>query len=389
MSWRELKEGLLRFKIGQPLVFFAIVSYICSEMCRSIIYMVCCAVALLVSCGEVGCGWRAPESVAVTSIEGCARLLFAGDAMCHYPQIDAARQSDGSLDFRGSFAGLKPYFDRADIAVVNLETTISPNNRYSGYPMFASPREYAEALAWVGTDVAMLANNHCCDRRAQGIRSTIATLDGLGVAHTGVFADAEDYERNAVLRIERNGVRFAFVNYTYGTNGMDVPSDCAVNLIDTVRMKADLKRATLDADCVVACMHWGEEYRSQPSREQRRLADFMHRHGVDIVVGSHPHVVQPASSKDGRVTIYSLGNFVSNQRKRYCDGGIIAEVEVVKVADGECGTSLRVTPVWVSLPGYRILPPEVASKELFDAAQRAEYEQFMYDTERLFVGGVN
>ena len=316
------------------------------------------------------------------------RLLFAGDAMCHSPQIEAARQTDGSLDFRGSFADVKPYFDRADIAVVNLETTISPDNRYSGYPTFSSPAEYAEALAWVGADIAMLANNHCCDRGAIGIRSTVATLDRLGMAHTGVFADAADHERNRVLRVERNGVKFAFVNYTYGTNGMPVPSDCTVNLMDTLLMAEDLRLASEDTDCVVACVHWGEEYRSRPTREQRKVADFLHRHGVDIVVGSHPHVVQPAKVDCNGVTIYSLGNFVSNQRKRFCDGGIIAEVEVVKPVDGECRYSLVVTPVWVALPGYRVLPPEVAAKEPMTTDKRANYEQFMRDAEHLFIMGL-
>lgn len=348
--------------------------------------MVCCSVVmLLMSCSDAG---RSPHVEPTTPPTQRVRLLFAGDAMCHSPQIAAAYQSDGTFDFRASFEPVKPYFDCADIAVVNLETTISPDDRYSGYPLFSSPVEYAEALAWVGTDVAMLANNHCCDRGGKGIRSTVTTLERVGVAHTGVFASAADHESNRVVRIERNGIKFAFVNYTYGTNGMPVPSGCVVNLIDTLRMAEDLRLAAEDSDCVVACVHWGEEYSRKPSGSQRRLADFMRRNGVDIIVGSHPHVVQPAKVDNGGVTIYSLGNFVSNQRKRYCDGGIIAEVEVVKPASGECSYSLRITPVWVSLPGYRILPPEVASKEPMTTTQRAEYEQFMFDTEQLFVRGL-
>jgi poly-gamma-glutamate synthesis protein (capsule biosynthesis protein) len=240
----------------------------------------------------------------------------------------------------------------------------------------------------MGTDVALLANNHCCDRRARGIRSTIATLNNLGVAHTGAFADEDDYRANRILRLERNGIRFAIVNYTYGTNGIPTPQGCVVNLIDTMRMAVDLAQARVGADCVVACMHWGEEYRRQPSREQRSLAEFLHRQGVDVVIGSHPHVVQPAMADSNSVTVYSLGNLVSNQRKRYCDGGIVAEVEVVKMADGKCHYSLCITPVWVALPGYRILPPELASNGIFNDQQKSAYEQFMYDTEQLFVRGL-
>lgn len=361
-------------------------------MCRSIIYKVWSAVALLVSCE--GAGSEAALSQDEQTVaqpaptEQRVRLLFAGDAMCHYPQITAAQQEDGSFDFRRTFAELKPYFDGADISIVNLETTISHNSRYSGYPTFASPVEFAEALAWVGTDIALLANNHCCDRGARGVRSTIATLDRLGVAHTGVFADTDDYAQNGVLRIERNGVKLALLNYTYGTNGIPVPQGCVVNLIDTVRMAADLAYAGKDSDCVIACMHWGEEYSRQPSREQRRLAEFLHRHGADVVVGSHPHVVQPATTDGRSVTVYSLGNFVSNQRKRYCDGGIVAEVEIVKNLDDECRYSLRITPVWVALPGYRILPPEAIRTENGKGVKYSDYEQFMRDTELLFMCGL-
>ena len=353
-------------------------------MLRNIIYIWCVAM-MFVSCNDAYVSSKVAENKdSATPSEARLRMLFVGDAMCHSPQIAAAHRADGSLDFRGSFAEVKPYFDRADIAVVNLETTISPNTNYSGYPTFSSPAEYAEALAWVGTDVALLANNHCCDRGVRGIRSTIATLDRLGLSHTGAFADKDDYAANNILRFERNGLHLAIVNYTYGTNGIPVPSDCVVNLIDTVRMASDLALARQGADCLVACMHWGEEYRSRPTRLQRSLAEFLHRHGVDVVVGSHPHVVQPAVTDGRSVTIYSLGNFVSNQRKRYCDGGVMAEVEVVKSADGECRYSVRVTPVWVKLPGYVVLPPESAAK----CSQSAEYEQFMYDTERLFRRGL-
>ncbi len=354
--------------------------------------IICCVVTLAVSCVESGGGLcslgnRGEQPNAKT--EQRVRLLFAGDAMCHSPQIAAARQADGSLDFSESFVAMKPYFERADISVVNLETTISPNTTYSGYPMFSSPKEYAEALAQVGVDVALLANNHCCDRGARGIRTTIETLNRLGVAHTGVFADGDDYKQNRILRLDTNGIKFSILNYTYGTNGMPVPSGCVVNLIDTMRITEDLRIAREGADCVVAYLHWGDEYQSRPSRGQRRLADFLHRHGADVVVGSHPHVVQPARATNGRVTIFSLGNFVSNQRKRYCDGGVVAEVEVVKSADGECRYDLTITPVWVALPEYKIMPPEVAAMENMSDAQHAMYEQFMSDTERLFVAGLN
>ena len=311
------------------------------------------------------------------------RLLFAGDAMCHTPQIRSARRKDYSLDFRDMFAGVKHHFDQADISIVNLETTISPNTHYSGYPCFSSPAEYADALAWLGTDIAVLANNHCCDNGARGINSTIAKLNTLGIAHTGVFNSEEELQRNEILRFERNGIKFSLINYTYGTNGNRIPRGCKVNLIDTVRMANVVKRASEGADCVIACMHWGYEYTHQPSREQHKVAKFLHRNGVDLVIGSHPHVVQPYVATDRQITIYSLGNFVSNQKKIDTDGGLLAEIEVEKGADSICRYSLRTIPIWVMYPGRRLVSSEPAEEVTMNKIQRARYERFVSSTKRL------
>ena len=172
-----------------------------------------------------------------------ARLLFAGDVMCHMPQVIAAR-SDSGYDFKGSFAGVKPYFDRADMAIVNLETTVSSNGRYSGYPSFSSPPELIDALHWLGVDVALLANNHCCDRGRRGISSTIDKLDGCRIAHTGVFRSPEEYSSTNPLRFEIDSISFAMLNYTYGTNGLEIPDGYKVNLTDTLALKTDLAKGT-------------------------------------------------------------------------------------------------------------------------------------------------
>ena len=312
------------------------------------------------------------------------RLLFAGDIMCHLPQVESAQCEDGTLDFRPSFEGVKSYFDQADLAIVNLETTISPNSQHSGYPRFASPAEFADALAWLGADVALLANNHCCDKGAKGIRSTVAKLDTLGIAHTGAFYSKEDYEQNNILRFEHNGIKLSLINYTYGTNGIPTPKSCIVNLIDTVRIANDVALALDGADCVVACMHWGYEYQRKPAPSQRQLAKFLHRHGVDIVVGSHPHVIQPYTATEEQITIYSLGNFISNQQDRHTDGGLLAEIEIEKVNDSLCTYSLRTIPVWVKKnPGHKLISSEFASEEEMSDTQRALYNRFINDTERL------
>lgn len=313
----------------------------------------------------------------------CVKLLFVGDMMCHTPQITAAR-TDSGYDFRPSFAAVKPWFDRADIAIANFETTISPDGRYAGYPNFSSPAEFVDALKWVGVDVALLANNHCCDRGRRGIKATIDKLDDCGIAHTGVFRDSSEYCSYNPLWIVRDGLKFAVLNYTYGTNGMNIPDGHVVNLMDTFAIEKDLVKAA-SADCRIVYMHWGDEYARRPNRHQRKLAEFLLKHGADIVVGSHPHVVQHAEIRDdGRPVLYSLGNFVSNQRKRFCDGGIIAEIDVVKRDTFPLEYKVSVTPAWVMTPGYRILPPHAGDTMSMNKCQRMEYETFMTDTELLF-----
>lgn len=310
-------------------------------------------------------------------------LIFAGDWMQHTPQIAAARTPAG-FDYEPSYRDIAPLFRAADLAFVNLETTLTRSGSYTGYPCFRSPVALADALVDAGVDVALLANNHCCDGGSAGIRTTVEELGARGIRHTGVFSDSTDYRRNRILYLERNGIRLAVVNYTYGTNGLPVPQGRIVHLIDTVRMAEALQSVPRDsADAIIACMHWGNEYERRPNADQRRLADFLHRHGADIIVGSHPHVIQPFEADSSRVVLYSLGNFVSNQQKRYCDGGLMARIEITKRDTLPCRFATTVIPVWVYRPGYRILPPGVADTLPLPAESRRRYEEFMADTRRL------
>lgn len=321
---------------------------------------------------------------------GRARLLFAGDVMAHLPQLTAARRPDGSCDFFEQFRCIKPRFDAADLVVVNLETTLAPAGPYTGYPCFRTPSSLARALRRAGVDAAVTANNHCCDGGARGIRTTLEALDDAGIRHTGTFVDTLRHGADHPLRLEAGGIRFALFSYTYGTNGLPVPAGTTVNLIDTAAIARDLASVDrLRTDCVIVCLHWGEEYMRHPSREQRRLAAFMRSHGADIVVGSHPHVVQPFECDTTGAVFYSLGNLVSNQRRRYCDGGLLAEVEVVKRPSAGIGGrasmhyAAQAVPVWVALPRYRILPPECCDTVAMTASARAACERFMRDVREL------
>lgn len=319
-----------------------------------------------------------------------ASIVAAGDLMQHRPQVVAAQLRDTTqFNYKPSFRYVAERFRDADLSIVNLETTLSEEGPYYGYPCFKSPAEVADAMQEMGIDVAALANNHCCDRGAYGIRSTSEILDERGMMHVGVYRDSVDYAKNNILYVERCGISFAIVNYTYGTNGINVPKGMVVNHLDSVAMQRDL--ASIDrgqVDCVIAVVHWGNEYERHVNKEQRRLADFMLRHGVDLILGSHPHVVQPYEVlDDGRIVLYSLGNFVSNQRTRYRDGGLIATIDVTITEHGRDDEllsrnvyyELGLTPVWVHLPDYAVVPPEVGDKMDMNYDSRQRYNRFMAD----------
>ena len=262
---------------------------------------------------------------------GHATLVFAGDAMQHQSQLDNARRPDGSFDYSHYFSAIEPYIKSADYAVVNLETPIGQKG-FSGYPMFCAPAAYAKALGDAGFDMLLTANNHTLDRRDRGLRHTYAVLDSLGVDHLGTYPSAA--VRSAVLPFIRdiNGFKVAFLNYTYGTNGIRVQTDAVVDYIDTEKIRADVRHARgAGAEIVVVCMHWGEEYHLLPSTAQKRLADRLEDMGVDLIIGSHPHVIQPMELRcdtTGRRTFlcYSLGNFISGMRTADTRGGALARI---------------------------------------------------------------
>lgn len=315
-------------------------------------------------------------------IRQSVKIAFIGDVMAHTPQISRAHRDNG-YDFNDSFKYVAPILERADIVIANLETTLSDSEPYTGYPRFRSPVGIADALKNAGTDAVVLANNHSLDYGTNGVMRTIRHLDERNIAHTGVFADSTDYRANNPLFIERKGMRIALLNYTYGTNGISAGDGIIVNRIDTTAIRDDIRRAAR-ADCIIAFMHWGEEYSRKNSDAQRRLAAFMRANGVPVIIGSHPHVVQPCECSDSSVTFYSLGNFISNQRWRYSDGGIIAEVEIVKHIDDISFSSAGI-PVWVRMPDYAAIPRSIGDTLEMDAVQRSAYRRFMADIDEILV----
>lgn len=315
-----------------------------------------------------------------------ARIAAVGDLMQHIAQLNAARQADSTYDYRQSFKHIAPLLSNVDLAIINLETTLSYEGPYSGYPTFCSPATLAKSMSeQMGIDVVALANNHCCDRGGKGIKNTINILEKHRLPHIGAYADSTDYKANNICYLKRHGISFAIANYTYGTNGIPIPKGTVVNHLDTIQIATDIASIDRDfVDCIIAVVHWGNEYERQPNKEQRHLAEFFKRQGVDIILGSHPHVIQPFEVDSlGRITVYSMGNFVSNQRKRYCNGGIMATIDVEECEPNKFRYKLAITPLWVKLPHYTILPPEAAKSETFSEVEQTEYNTFISDTEKL------
>ncbi|WP_241236350.1 CapA family protein [Brevibacillus marinus] len=269
-------------------------------------------------------------------------LMAVGDIMGHQEQLEAAWDPvNQTYQFAPSFAKVKPILQSADWVVGNLETTLAGADlRYTGYPQFNTPHTLAFALKEAGFTAVTTANNHSLDRREAGVLRTLDHLDQAGLAHTGTFRSAE--ERSVPLILEKDGIRLGLLAYTYGTNGIPLPKDkpYLVNLIEPETIKQDIATArSLGADLVAVALHFGAEYQRLPNQEQRKLVDLCFQYGADLILGHHPHVLQPyewrtltdetGGTRNGLV-IYSLGNFISAQRGDFKDVGGILAVTVVK-----------------------------------------------------------
>lgn len=272
-------------------------------------------------------------------------LLFIGDIMQHGPQIRAAYiDSLDTYDYSSCFAPIAPIAQANDFTIANLELTLA-GEPFSGYPQFSAPDQLANAIKNAGIRYLVTANNHSCDRHKKGIERTIYVLDSLGIPHTGTFTDETNRAKNNILWLEKNGIRIALLNYTYGTNGIPAPSPTIVNIIDSVTIKADIEAAQqLSPDKIIVFTHWGDEYQHLPNAFQKLYANLCLKYGADYVIGSHPHVLQPmerfydSSRQKENVVVYSLGNFVSNQRERYKDGGAMFKMVLQK---NQTGTQIK------------------------------------------------
>ncbi len=299
-----------------------------------------------------------------------AEIVFAGDAMQHQRQIDAALQPDGSLDYSPYFTSLRPYISSADFAVVNLETPLG-GAPYSGYPMFCAHDNYVDALTDAGFDLMLAANNHILDRRDRGVRRTIDAFESKGVPYLGVYRNRAHRDSILPMIHDINGFKVAFLNYTYGTNGITKKTDIEIDYIDRQLMVSDIRKARENgAEIIAACIHWGDEYKLLPNASQKKLAKFLAENGVELIIGGHPHVIQPMelqmNDSTGRpcFTVYSLGNFISAMRTTDTRGGAMARVKLARDIFGRayvCNASYRLVftePSTGRGNNFRLIPAE-------------------------------
>ncbi|HHG85917.1 MAG TPA: CapA family protein [Bacteroidetes bacterium] len=287
-----------------------------------------------------------------------ARISAVGDLMVHSTQYNYARINADSFDFRPCFAEVEPYLAGADFTIGNFETVLAGKRvPYNGYPAFNTPDDFLDALQGAGFDFLVTSNNHSMDQGEKGVLRTLDLLDQYGFAHTGTYRSPAD--RDSIRVVNLNGIRMAIVNFTYGTNGNSVPKakPWLVNQIDTALVRQDLAAAAaLNPDLVMAFFHFGLENQHVPNAAQKQVVKHAIKHGADIILGAHPHMIQPVEffkATGGRLdsgfVAWSLGNFISNQYWRYTDAGLILNLEITQnlIQDSIYISEASYLPTWV------------------------------------------
>jgi len=285
-------------------------------------------------------------------------LCFTGDLMCHSTQFNYANVGADTFDFTGVYTEVKTFLSESDFTVGNLETVVAGKNKgYSGYPYFNAPDDFIYALKDAGFDLLITANNHALDQGWDGVKRTIEIINDNQLYQTGTFVSKED--RDSVRIFEINSIKIGFLAYSENTNGLPIPKgkDFAINLIDEELIKNDIVKAReKNVDVVLVHLHFGREYLREPDDYQKQIVNKIIEYGADIIIGGHPHVIQPVNffktnnaELDSGFVAYSLGNFVSNQRWRYSDAGLILNIQISKniLTDSIYIREVNYLPTWV------------------------------------------
>ncbi|MBK7228102.1 MAG: CapA family protein [Ignavibacteriales bacterium] len=286
-------------------------------------------------------------------------ISVVGDLMCHGPQFEYAKVGKDSFDFSPVYRNVKKYLESSDLTFGNLETVTAgkESGGYTGYPFFNTPTSYITALKDVGFDLLVTANNHSLDRSEKGILKTINEINKRNLKFVGTYTSQKD--RDSIRIFDVKGIKIAVLAYSYGTNGNPIPKgkNYLINLIDYDLIENDIKSAKVNgAELVLVHFHFGEEYQREPVQFQKDVVNKTIELGADIIIGGHPHVLQPVNfyktnnaKLDSGFVAYSMGNFFSNQQDRYKYSGMILTINIKKefVKNTLDITEVKYLPTWV------------------------------------------
>ena len=305
------------------------------------------------------------EKNTVTEQETSARIMANGDLLYHDIIYISAKKSDGTYDFHENFEYVKPWLKQADLVLGDFEGTVNKDHYLAGYPLFNAPGEVMDAIKDAGYQVLDLAHNHILDSQIEGVVSTADAIEKAGMTPVGVYTPESRDQAPLVIK-EVNGIKVAILAYSYGFNGIEQSISQEdynryLSDLDEEKMKAEIERAEKEADITIIMPQMGVEYQIEPTEEQKKLYHKMIDWGADIIFGGHPHVVEPAETveKDGdkKLIIYSMGNFISNQRietmqdvenAKWTERGVLMDVTIKKKSGKTTIETAQAHPSWVS-----------------------------------------
>ena len=301
----------------------------------------------------------------VTEEETSARIMANGDLLYHDIIYISAKKSDGTYDFHENFEYVKPWLKQADLVLGDFEGTVNKDHYLAGYPLFNAPGEVMDAIKDAGYQVLDLAHNHILDSQIEGVVSTADAIEKAGMTPVGVYTH-ESRDKAPLLIKEVNGIKVALLAYSYGFNGIEQSISQEdynryLSDLDEDKMKTEIERAEKEADITIIMPQMGVEYQIEPTEEQKKLYHKMIDWGADIIFGGHPHVVEPAETveKEGdkKLIIYSMGNFISNQRietmqdvenAKWTERGVLMDVTIKKKSGKTTIETAQAHPSWVS-----------------------------------------
>ena len=305
------------------------------------------------------------EKNTVTEQETSARIMANGDLLYHDIIYISAKKSDGTYDFHENFEYVKPWLKQADLVIGDFEGTVNKDHYLAGYPLFNAPGEVMDAIKDAGYQVLDLAHNHILDSQIEGVVSTADAIEKAGMTPIGVYTH-EPRDKAPIVIKEVNGIRVALLAYSYGFNGIEQSISQEdynryLSDLDEDKMKAEIERAEKEADITIIMPQMGVEYQIEPTEEQKKLYHKMIDWGADIIFGGHPHVVEPAETVekngDKKLIIYSMGNFISNQRietmqdvenAKWTERGVLMDVTIKKKSGKTTIETAQAHPSWVS-----------------------------------------